>query len=1230
MAMKKRCFISFVLIFTISFFLTNNPLFGQSTEKKVVLQGFWWDYWNNNFPNSWADYLAELAPRLKALDIDAVWIPPSYKNAGTGNVGYTPFDHYDLGDKYQKGTTTTRFGDKDAFLRMVAIFHANGIEVIQDVVLNHVADAGAVNGQGGQDPELTFSMATNNGYKNFRYVCYDTPVPELGENATEYLSRTGRWPKNYPNFHPHLGHNDSSGDWASPYWGPDFCYGTAQDGTANGYGQSSNATYNPIQAYDYNRDQARNWIKWFVKQTDVDGFRWDAVKHFPYFVLQDLSWNVKYANDWAGRGESMYNVGEYVGGASELDTWVNNVKNSNNGNDELAGTFDFSLRGAVYNMVTGNGTYDIGSIPSAQQSSRVTYYSGSNTYVHRTVPFVNNHDTFRPTVDSYGNYTGWDTGNELAAHVHPEDGRLSAAYAIIFAVDGNPMVFFEDLFNIGSTSKRWSHEPTNTTDLPVNEDLLNIIWCHQNLDFKSGEYLVRWQAGDLLIIERSGKALIVITDNWDTWQGATVQTNFANGTELIDYSGANTGSKWVNASGQVEIYAPPCNGTANFGRRGYAIYAPAGITGTYQPSRNNVTTQEWEMENDLGDIHCSSLRQGGKLPDNSTEKRIAGKIFVESGQDVDYILYPENSSNSLTVGLFNLEGTLLDSESGTGTLTGNFTTSSTGWIVIKANNTSATYLGQKCWIKVSYQAPQVVDTDTYPAHPGTATWTGNVDTDASDCHNWQEEFTPRYDMNVLIPTGAPNMPVFASNLECQELDIESNASLTVNAGTQITVNGDFTLNGTLLLRTYGGSQATLLDNGTITGTGNLQVEQYLIEDQWHYISSPVSAQTAQFLNGAYMKTFDESNNNWGPYISSLSTVLTPQQGYAVWLTTSVVATYDGFPNTQAVGSYMVQNTTKITDGYNFIGNPFPSAIDWDATNGWNNQNLGSQIWMWNPTFGQYGSYVAGNNGVGTNDASNIIPVGQGFFVQATAAGSVQMDNRIRQHNNASTFKSTTVEDILKLKVSSASGGDECLVSFRPYANHLYDETYDAEKWMTSDTTKPSLYTIAGGIQLSNNTMGSLQGSIDIPLSFVPGSENYYQLFSFYDESFDATISIFLEDLFTTQFIDLRTFSNYSFAVTSNPSTDRFVLHFNSLITEMQECELFDFSCYVGTNYIHIEFNKEITDAISISLFDLQGRLLTQMTAGNKSQILPKPLASGIYLIHITESKNTLSKKVFID
>ena len=48
------------------------------------------------------------------------------------------------------------------------------------------------------------------------------------------------------------------------------------------------------------------------------------------------------------------------------------------------------------------------------------------------------------------------------------------------------MVFFEDLFDIGYNGNRYGHNPKDSIELPMRSDIVNIIWCHQNLEFKNG------------------------------------------------------------------------------------------------------------------------------------------------------------------------------------------------------------------------------------------------------------------------------------------------------------------------------------------------------------------------------------------------------------------------------------------------------------------------------------------------------------------------------------------------------------------------------------------------------------------------------------------------------------------------------------------------------------------------------------------------------------------------
>lgn len=654
------------------------------TNRQIVLQGFWWDYWNDNFPNDWANYLTELAPRLKSLGIDAIWIPPSIKNTGTNSVGYSPFDHYDLGDKYQKNAVNTRMGDKDELLRLIAVLKANGIDVIQDIVLNHVTGAGSGAGQGGNDPAAMDDGSTNK-FKNFRYTCYATPA--LNETSSNYLARQGRFWKNWQNFYPNPGNPCCTNEINSPYWGPDVSY------ESTGFGLSSNAVFNPTQSSDYMRSGMRNWLIWNKKQMGWDGVRIDAVKHFPAYAAEDFLWNLQYGSLWANGGWEMFAVGEWIGGANELDSWANSVQNR-------AGTFDFSLRNALTGIVSGNGGFDLGTVPGYQQSNR-----------ERTVPFVNSHDTYRPILDAQGNYTGWNTANQVGSQVEPTDARRSITYAIAFAVDGAPAVYFEDLFNIGYNGNRFSHMPTNATELPIFSDLENLLWCHQHLHFKDGAYLVRWQAQDALVIEREAKAIIAVNDNWSNWQTVTnVQTAWPDGTVLKDYSGANGNTTiTVTNGGKITFSIPPCDGTAGGGRRGYCVWAPVGISSNYNRPAKRIT-QEWEMDNDLGDNHVLSLQQGGRLPENSEDCRVVGRIFVQQGEQVNLELYPENASHSITVQYVDPTCVVIDSTVGAGTITDVFTPNYSGWLTIKIKNTTAIQPGQKCWVKLNYLAPDTVNT----------------------------------------------------------------------------------------------------------------------------------------------------------------------------------------------------------------------------------------------------------------------------------------------------------------------------------------------------------------------------------------------------------------------------------------------------------------------------------------------------------------------------------------
>jgi hypothetical protein len=87
------------------------------------------------------------------------------------------------------------------------------------------------------------------------------------------------------------------------------------------------------------RQNAIAWLAWLKAQTGADGFRFDAVKHFPPEVVGEaLDRAMKPANT------RYFAVGEFVGGTDQIDDWTART-------GERAGTWDFPLRGAFADIV---------------------------------------------------------------------------------------------------------------------------------------------------------------------------------------------------------------------------------------------------------------------------------------------------------------------------------------------------------------------------------------------------------------------------------------------------------------------------------------------------------------------------------------------------------------------------------------------------------------------------------------------------------------------------------------------------------------------------------------------------------------------------------------------------------------------------------------------------------------------------------------------------------------
>jgi len=77
--------------------------------------------------------------------------------------------------------------------------------------------------------------------------------------------------------------------------------------------------------------------------------------------------------------------------------------------------------------------------------------------------------------------------------------------------------------------------------------------------------------------------------------------------------------------------------------------------------------------------------------------------------------------------------------------------------------------------------------------PIVRSWTGGIDEKWNTAGNWSPTGVPRPQEDVIIPVTAPNMPVVKlQGLSCNNILIQDGATLTINPGIVLTVNGNIT------------------------------------------------------------------------------------------------------------------------------------------------------------------------------------------------------------------------------------------------------------------------------------------------------------------------------------------------------------------------------------------------------------------------------------------------------
>ncbi len=517
--------------------------------------------------------------------------------------------------------------------------------------------------------------------------------------------------------------------------------------------------------------------------------------------------------------------------------------------------------------------------------------------------------------------------------------------------------------------------------------------------------------------------------------------------------------------------------------------------------------------------------------------------------------------------------------------------------------------------------------------PTAHEWLGSTSNNWNTASNWFAGWKPNANTPVNISSTPSNQPVVKTNYKkCYDLNIESGATLTINAGKGLSVMGDLVVAGQLIIESNTSQTGSLIDNGNISGTGSMIVKRYIPQSGWHYISSPVAGATSNSLWGSALYSYNSGTGQWeshGP-----NDTLEILKGYDVYYgNADHTVSFSGTFNT---GIYSVSSLSSNSGGYNFVGNPFPSYINWDSDTGWTKTNIDNAIYIWDASIANFTSYVGG---VGTNGGTAIIPPTQGFWVkvQSGKTGSLTINNAVRVHSDSTVFRNSELSGIIRMELIGNGRKDETVITIRDNASLGFEIKNDAKKMFSNDINTPQVYSISSeGFELSINSISDPDVSTIIPLGVhIPVKGTYtLQLSGANDNSY----SIILEDMYTRQFFPL-TGGAYSFESGQGDVSDRFVIHFiepasltngeanitsvNNEVNQESDIELYAYNKQV---YIH---TNSAWDGASVMIFDLMGHEIMSSEIANEIMKFDFREMPGYYLVKVANNEKIFTQKIFI-
>lgn len=326
-------------------------------------------------------------------------------------------------------------------------------------------------------------------------------------------------------------------------------------------------------------------------------------------------------------------------------------------------------------------------------------------------------------------------------------------------------------------------------------------------------------------------------------------------------------------------------------------------------------------------------------------------------------------------------------------------------------------------------------------------------------------------------------------------------------------------------------------------------------------------------------------------------------------------------------------------GWNFIANPYPSAIDWNATKfdaANTGLNMSNAIHIWNGASANYGTWTAlsAGSGIGVGIASSLVASSQAFFVKANAASTLTFKESFKSASGVSNMRTAVVANQLKFRLSQGTKWDEAAVLFYPSGHDLADQ-FDADNLPSGlDISTSNML----GKKLAINVMGDLVTAVQIPV-YITGAVGNATIAFDGLTSFASGINMTLLDNFTGQRYDLNQNPVVSFNITSATASQgagRFMLIITPTVTSLgNNRKAAHLSIYPNPAVSDVTISAQgmSTGQAVVSIIDKLGRTVSQhdmqVSEFGTGRLVIDNLPTGIYQVKVQQDTQTITQQLVI-